>query len=373
MKSILFLSQTDINSDSRILKYIHCAEKKGFKIACFGVKNAYHGLEAKKNLPTQKLLNIAFLQKAPRHLRNLLVPIIYFFYFIIPSLKLKPNIIHCNDASPLLLAIACKKLCKSFLIYDAHELESDKNGISPWLSKGVLLIEKIAWKKIDYFVTVSESIKKWYLKKFGYKESQVIYNSPISKINKKQTKNYLKNKFCLPEKAKIFIYCGVIGMGRGLIPFFKYFLNTKCKHYLILLGYWEKMFHKQYSKKIKNSSNIFFHPAVKHEEVCGITAAADFGLCLIEKVSLSDYFCMPNKLFEYAFSGLKIIGSNFPEIKKFLHETKTGFCFKEKEKPSKIIKKIIKNKQNPNFNKLRAYSFSEQSKKISLLYDCIKN
>ena len=38
------------------------------------------------------------------------------------------------------------------------------------------------------------------------------------------------------------------------------------------------------------------------KKLTNLIKEADVGLCLVENVSLSDYYCLPNKLFEYAFA-----------------------------------------------------------------------
>lgn len=371
MKKILYLSQSNIVDDSRIIKYMKIATKTGFKTRGFGVTRKYYGLKEKIKDKKIKLLNLGFIKPLPKVLKNIFEPIAFFFSFFLPALNYRPSIVHCNDVTPLPLAVACKIFLNSKIIYDAHELESNKNGISPFLSILVLTLEKIFWKKIDFFITVSLSIQKWYLDRLGPKKSQVIYNSPEIEPWKNNKQNILKQKFNLPKRSKILVYSGVIGFGRGLEPFFKYFLNNKGHVHFVLLGYWEQKFYDKFFCKIKSSKNIHFFKAVKPSKVCKVLSCADYGLCTIENVSLSDYYCMPNKLFEYAFSKIKIIGSKFPEIEKFLKQTKIGFCIHNQENVKSILLNIQKFKVNKKRFPLKQYSFLEQQKKIKLIYQLL--
>ena len=77
-------------------------------------------------------------------------------------------------------------------------------------------------------------------------------------------------------------------------------------------------------EKAKQNNNIFFHPPVEHNKVVRIVRSADYGLCFIEEVSLSDFYCLPNKLFEYAFAGVYALASDFPEISNVVKRFRLG-------------------------------------------------
>ena len=49
---------------------------------------------------------------------------------VLRSIRFRPQIIHCHDMFVLPLAVVVKLLTGARLIYDAHELESDRNGLS---------------------------------------------------------------------------------------------------------------------------------------------------------------------------------------------------------------------------------------------------
>ena len=61
-----------------------------------------------------------------------------------------------------------------------------------------------------------------------------------------------------------------------------------------------------------------------HEDLLALTATADFGLSLIEPVSLSYEYCMPNKLFEYMMAGVPVIVSPTVEQRKLVERYGSG-------------------------------------------------
>ena len=46
------------------------------------------------------------------------------------AIRQKPDLIHCHDVLVLPLGVIVKLITRAKLIYDAHELESDRNGLS---------------------------------------------------------------------------------------------------------------------------------------------------------------------------------------------------------------------------------------------------
>ena len=145
------------------------------------------------------------------------------------------------------------------------------------------------------------------------------------------------------------------------------FSKSSAKSHIVFIGdgFLENKI-KSFSKK---NSNIHLHKKVPHNQVVNLIKSADVGICIIENVSLSDYYCLPNKLFEYSFAGLRVICSDFTEISNYIISNKLGeVCkvnFESIKKAIKIIEKQGTKKVNTN---LKNYSWANQAKKLVNIY-----
>jgi glycosyltransferase involved in cell wall biosynthesis len=191
-------------------------------------------------------------------------------------------------------------------------------------------LERFVWPSIDYLITVSPSIEHWYHDNIGPKPSAVILNSPVlSSASESDATvadgSYFRKKYGLSDSTNVYIYIGMLSVGRGIEIILDAFGATETKSAVVFLGYGN--YRERIERQGQISKNIFVHDRVPHGQVVSLARNADFGLCLIENVSLSDYFCIPNKLLEYAFSGIPVVASKLPEIQRVVEEYKLGQCF----------------------------------------------
>jgi glycosyltransferase involved in cell wall biosynthesis len=371
--SILHISHTDIRYDSRILKQMKALSVLNKTIIGIGV---YSVEIDKKNLSTDQntIITITLLTKGLKLVPRFFRHILNFFELNIKLIRhiknFKPIIVHCHDTTVLPIGVIMGFFYKYKLFYDAHELESNRNGQSKFFSFIVLTIERILWSRIDAFISVSDSIINWYSRNLGFKDSYLILNSPDIKIvdqnEFKKQNNYFHDFYGIDLNRKIFIYLGIIGEGRGIQKYIEVFSRKDFNADIVFVGYGEL------TGNVIDSSfkckNIHYHEPVKHDEVVSLVKSADFGLCFIENISLSDYYCLPNKLFEYAFSGLTIVGSNFPEIKKVVDNYNLGYTAEpEVNAICKLISDVV-DKPRKEFKDLYKLSWKAQAEKVIALY-----
>ncbi len=228
---------------------------------------------------------------------------------------------HSLIALPLgVLFKACKK-CK--LVYDTHELETEiqMGNIQRVVFK---FLERLLIPYADIVVTVSESIAAWYRNEYNLVKVFVIKNIPLRPVKEAVRSRVLRDYFQIRDDDVLFIYQGVLEEGRGIELILECFLEANRNRHIVFMGM------GSLQEKIKQCAdryaNIHFHAAVSPAEVIHYTASADVGIHIIENTCLNHYYCLPNKVFEYLFSGLPAIVSDFPEMSRIVKEEQCGWA-----------------------------------------------
>jgi glycosyltransferase involved in cell wall biosynthesis len=368
---ILHLTHTDTRYDNRILKELGAlTEAELYQVTCIGVASD-EGASLSKNELNANIITLRLITNlvkwAPMPIRHALMLIELYVVMSILGVKFKPNIVHCHDTMVLPVGVLIKIISKAKLIYDAHELESNKNGQTKILAKATLFIEKICWRRIDHFITVSDSIISWYEKNLGVKSHSLILNSPLICEVDIVADRYFHRLYDIPSDRLVFVYLGILGPGRGIDYIIEAFTQENINSHAVFIGYGEL------AVKIKEIStiekNIHFHDSLPHEEVVSIVKNADVGLCLIENVSLSDYYCLPNKLFEYAFARLPILASDFPDILAVVNKYDLGkVCAINSKSINKAVHELEFKPPNPITADLTELGWPEQAKRLNILY-----
>lgn len=367
---ILHLTHTDIPLDSRIIKEIEALERDGHELASVGLSEKLVTYEYCGGVSLGSLSRRLWAPRFLKYFKHLVVYVEFFLRTLFHLRGQRFDVIHCHDTVVLPLAVFLKKIGSiKALVYDAHELESDRNGLTPFFCKLIFLTERALWKWVDHLIVVSDSIAHWYGTKLGNKPSTVILNSPVFHCDSSSTNSGFRSIYNIQDHELIFVYVGIIGPGRGVDDLLKAFKSITNRCHLVFLGYGEHQDRVQEASK--HYSNIHFHPRVEHSRVVPLIRSADYGICFIEDVSLSDRYCLPNKLFEYLFAGLPVIGSDLPEIKNLLEKERAGFVSAISQQALKeLVVKI--ERERPvvviDAESIEKYGWSVQAEKLCKIY-----
>ena len=225
------------------------------------------------------------------------------------------KIINIHALGLLPLGVFLKWAYKAKLVYDTHELETETNGTQGVRKKVAKFLEKNLIKHADLTLVVSESIADWYANEYNIARPPVVLNAPNTrelKIN-----NHFREQLGIREDQIILLYQGGLASGRGVHLILEAFKQRKDdKVVAVFMGYGS--LEADIKIAAEQHSNIYFFPAVPPQVVLEYTASADMGISLIENTCLSYYYCMPNKLFEYAMAGLPVLVSNMKDMSELV-------------------------------------------------------
>lgn len=303
---------------SRILKQVKTIaalnEIENIFVAALYEKN----LECKDKI-TNKIFVNRFRLKTRSLDKNLFFQILKYIEFsykiFIFYKKKKIKIINAHSLALLPICYLLKLIYGAKLVYDPHELETEKSNLRGLRKKLSKCVEYIFIKKADHIFVVGENIANWYMRNYKLIKPTVLFNVPYaSNVN---NNNYFRKKFNLNNDQIIFLYQGGLAYSRGVGLLLDAFKQRKDKKVVIIfMGYGELEEKILFSSRLYN--NIFFHKAVSPSILLDYTSSANIGISLIQNTCLNHYYCMPNKLFEYIMAGLPVIVSDMMEMGMFV-------------------------------------------------------
>lgn len=370
------LTTSEIFHDTRILNQAKTLAKK-YDVTIIGRK--YSG---------QKIIKFPFKIKLIKYLKlplfklNILSSLIS---IIKATWRQNPDIYHAHDLDGLVCAFPAALLKRKILIYDSHELWSklypfeNLKGIQ-WL---LAPLEKLLIWRINKGITVNNSIGR-YLKNKYHKDFITLYNvadltrsqkSQKPTLNKRVNKKVnIRQRF---PHQKIILHLGAADEGRGLEQIIQAAKFLPKNFVIIFIGGGKTQ--KIISQLVKDrglETKIYLLPAVLPSDINSIIKQADLGLALSQKISLSYYYSLPNKIFQYLAANLPILGSNFPEFKKIILKNKIGEVV-DPSNPRLISQKIQTLTSKSNQKKFRhhlyglaksQYNWYMESQKLLKLY-----
>jgi glycosyltransferase involved in cell wall biosynthesis len=195
------------------------------------------------------------------------------------------------------------------LIYDPHELETERVGLR---GKGQQLTKWLERKLIrfaDKTIVVCDPIADWYKKKYALEHVYVIRNMPNRLTLPRKKSTLLKGKFNIPNNHVLYIYQGILTKERGIDTLLQVFGNAPKDKHIVFMGYGDS---ESVIKEVaKTAGNIHFQEAVRPAEIIDYTSSADIGIFFITgQVCLSYQYCLPNKFGEYLIAGLPVLVSS---------------------------------------------------------------
>jgi len=253
--------------------------------------------------------------------------------------RLKPRAIHAHDLYTLQAATRIAKWTGAKVVYDAHELESDRRaGTDKRMSRWIINQEKKYAPQASRCVTVSHAIADEMEKTLNVKRPEIVFNAPItSKPPAGWEQRTLRGDLALPRKVPLFVFVGKIydlyksNQRVGLIIE----ALQRCPGYhLALVGPIgpEAVREIQEAKeRLGLHDRLHLVAPIPAEAIVSYIADADVGIYFMWPDTRNIDLTIPNKLFEFSLSGLPLVVSDLTSTRWFCERANNAILVSEKE------------------------------------------
>lgn len=247
---------------------------------------------------------------------------------------------------PVLAVFA--RLRKIPLYYDSREIYTQIAA----LSKKSHIQKVISWIEKTFIysakgVIVTGTMDGELLKKlYSIPKYILLRNLPLKQEIK--TRINLRERFRISSEVLLMIYQGVVLHGRGLQLLYEAMLRVPNTALVVIGDGEQRVYYQELASEFGLENRVFFTGMISQEELLSHTSGGDIGTALIENVSLSYYYALPNKLFEYIMAGIPVLASNFPQMGEVVQSYRVGFTVdpENQEELIQILKKLVDERES---------------------------
>ena len=246
--------------------------------------------------------------------------------------RFRPDVIHAHDLLPLPAAVRCAGRIGASVVYDSHELECHRNGLTYFARRMAQFMERRNIGRAALVVTVCDSIADYLANAYGIPRPVVVMNAPVATAPQVNGET-IRSTLGLPDTTALGIYVGRMTFNRGLEQVVEALAYCADIH-VALLGPRHAPTEQavvRSADKLGVRSRLHILESVPPESVVSFISSADFGVIPTQDACLSYRFSMPNKLFEMTFARLPVCISDLPEQRAFVERAGNGVLMDEKD------------------------------------------
>ena len=245
--------------------------------------------------------------------------------------ELRPSHIHCHDLSSLLAGVWAKKELGATLIFDAHELMPESMGGIRELVWG--WIEKNCIPRCDRIVMPETNRIAYFKRKYlNIPSPLLLQNFPRKADIPKGKFNLLRDMCSIKSEQKIILYTGLIAPKRSVEELISSMTMCDEKFVLVIMGEVFREYDETLRSKIRKfrlEDRVFLHGPVPHAEILRYMASCDIGTAFYNSSNLNNYYCAPNKVFEYIALGKPLLTNDYPGLLRTVEQFRQGVCLNE--------------------------------------------
>jgi glycosyltransferase involved in cell wall biosynthesis len=282
-------------------------------------------------------------------------PLFYAFYnfrlFAYLLFVKKPDLLISIDLDTLFANYLVGRIRRIPLIYDSHEFFTEvpellgRKGVKRFWEK----LEGWIVPKLNYTITVSDSISEAYHVKYGvdFLTIRNVSYSRMPELNPEIQKQYI-------ARYRV-MYQGALNVGRGIELMIRAMANLE-EVLLLIVG------EGDIEEELKNLTNemnlnhrVLFVGKVPPNELHQLTVQCDLGLTLEEDLGLSYRMSLPNKLFDYIQARIPVLCSDLPEMSVIVEKYSIGELVRSRDSVA-LAEQIMHMLKSNNLNNKWKYN-----------------
>jgi len=402
MTRIAFLLNNDFQFDSRVQREAIALTQAGHSVTVFCTRDKL------KKLPLQSEKDGVQIRRAFRKEVNSFKPVTFRHVSGLASILAGKygqfDVVHAHDANMLLVGWLLARVWKAKLVYDAHELwdslyqfEREQTEQLPIPSgkkrktirdiERTRQIERFLLPRSHALISVNDSLCRMLNEtaRLPQERCVTLRNTAEYFESPEQRNRLFHEHFNLAADTKVLLYQGEIKSARGIESLLSAIeLLPQANLVLVMMGSipsaeYEKQLHARIEHSDLLRGRVLFKERVTRSELLPWTASADLGVAPILNIRANNYYCLPNKLFEYLQAEVPCATSDFPELKAIVEGYGVGFTFNP-DHPQTLADALSDFFQHPeraeqyrqNARKAkRELSWEQEQRKLIALYQAL--
>ena len=317
-KKVLITFLGNLNYDTRCKNLFDTLSANGFEVEFIGFDWLTSDfIESHGRISIYKIkksfLSISFYLKFIWHLKIKLV-------------TCRASIIFAEDIYTLPFVVIFGKLKRAEIFYDSRELFGFLAGLKHKKLKQFFWkwVEKLFIKKANYVIATGQMDVEFLKNEFKLNNTLLLRNLP--RYYKSSEIINLHSQLGIEKNIKLLLYQGMLLKGRGIEKIFAILKEIPECRFLIAGGGDFEEYYKNLAVDMNIKDQVFFLGKFTQGDLPKLTASADVGISIIENLSKSYYYALPNKLFEYIMAEIPVIVSDLPQMKETVEKYDVGFA-----------------------------------------------
>lgn len=248
----------------------------------------------------------------------------------------RPDIVHAHDIHLLETAVRERRVGGGRLkvVYDAHEYVPGTVQLTEIEAEAVKQMERNLIGDVDAVVTVSEPIAASLQRVYHLSaRPTVVLNSPSADAAPADPGTTVRAAAGLPPETPLLVYSGVVNPKRGVPTVIQALHHAPGVHLAVVCvpgpDHWRAQRLLKVAAKAGVTDRVHLLSPVATDAITHYLADADLGVHPLAAGLPNHEMALPNKLFDYLFSGLPVVVTDVALMGAFVRDRGVGVTFSD--------------------------------------------